>query len=275
MAIENRVKPSARMAEVITQQRKRILIGVVSVLVGIGVVTGAWFGYQHFKPDPNRDLSTDTVAVRTMLSSKTSYEGTWVRESSGLFEVYLPGEKLDTSKEYESMAVVANRYAERKDNLIDAYGVYVSDEQVDIAVDEDPFFILDTVRDSVLGDISKACACGNPSGAYDIEYLQLDDGRIAMKLTGDVQMTAMLKSSPEDEEPKQENVIYPMIAYVTIEKGTPVAVWCTYDSFDKTASDTSATKLLEVANTVWNTKPTEQEVASLENVEIDADALEG
>ena len=156
------------------------------------------------------------------------------------------------------MAVVANRYKEYKDTLIDAYGVYVADQTVDIKVDDDPFFIMDTVRESILNDIAKAASCGNPSGAYDIEFLQLEDGRMAMKLTGDVQMTGMIKTSP-DAEATQENVIYPMQAYIIIEKGTPIAVWCTYDSFDKTAADTAFTKLLEAANTLWNTKPTEQE----------------
>lgn len=268
MAIENRVKPSSRMAQTIQERRNLILI-VLAVIVGIAAVGfGGYKVWQIVKPDPNKNLPTDVVAVRTMLSSKTNYDGTWVADKDGLFEVYLPGEKLDKNRDYESMAVVANRYAEYKDTLIDAYGVFKAKQDVDIKIDADPFFIMDTVREPILGDIAKACGGTAPSGAYDIEYVTLEDGRMAMKLKGDVQMVAMVKTSP-DAEAEQDTIIYPMIAYVTIEGNTPVATWCAYDSFDQTAADSAEEKLLQVANTVWRTKVSD---SSIVTDEIDEDA---
>lgn len=237
----------------------------VAVLVCMSLVIVGLAGYLVWdKVIYNKGASADVVATRTMLSQKVSYDGSWVTEAEGLFEVYIPG-TLDTSKEWKSMAVTSVHDTEYDNSLKRAFGVVYSDEKLDISsVSLDPMLVLSSVSDQITNDIAGVCLGGRPSVAYDVEVVTLANGEEAVKISGDMELTFMMQKSKTDTETYEEQLNYPVIAYITLQKGYPVGVWCTYDQFDYWCSEEVPTQLEEMVSTIWQTKFTGEDVEWVE-----------
>lgn len=259
MAIERRVKPSTRIKEALQAKWKPVLL----ILFGIVVLTGLIVGsiviskLHLFQPRVKTDLPTDVIATRTILTQRVSYEGIWVGEINDLFEVYLPGKELDTSKQYQSMAVTAERYEASGlsdsygNSIVAAYGVYTGSTPIDIAVSADPFYVWDAVSASVIDDMAMVCTMANPSGAYDMEILFSDSGEQMLRVSGNVQMSALVQVGTDVQVQTFE---HPIIVYVVLKDSYPVCVWCIYDFVDTSLSETIPPQMEEVMSTLWQSK---------------------
>ena len=234
------------------ERRKEIYTGVLICLVIMVVALSGYLVYDKMFREP--DVGADVLATRTMLAEKTSYTGSWITENEGLFEVYLPG-ALDTTKEWDSLAV-STEYDVDYDNAVKrAFGVVYSDTKMDIEkVSDDPMAVLDAVADKITADIAAASRGGRPSIAYDVEVVTLKNDVEAVKISGDMDITLIMQKSKDDTETYQDTMTYPVLAYVTLQKGYPVGVWTTYDPFDYFTSEECPTQLEEMATTIWQTK---------------------
>lgn len=262
MSVQKRVKPSTRMKAAIKAKRRQVYAGVLACMMVVIVCLSGYLIYDKMIA-PN-GVSADILATRTMLSKKTSYNGSWITQADGLFEVYLPG-TVDTSKEWQSLAVSAVHNNDYDNAIQRAFGVVYSPEKLDITTpSEDPMIILDSVSSMITNDVAAVCLGGRPSVAYDVEVVTMQDGTEAVKISGDIEVTLIMQKSKTDTETYEEQMVYPVIAYVTLQKGYPVGAWCVYDPFDYFASEEVPAQLEEMVSTIWQTKFTGEDVEWVE-----------
>lgn len=251
MSVERRVKPSERMKNEMASKRKPLYIALAMLLV-VAAFIAVWFAGRNVGRGQKEPL--DITATRTMLTAKVSYDGTWVAEPDGLFEVYLPGDMIANAEDYNSLGVSVDYTDESSGQVASGFGVVVTQQEFDIKIGDDPFFVLDRISKQVVNDIAKAWRAGNASGAYDVELLTLDDGREAMRLSGDVIMTRLIQNGANPDDITQEQVQCPLLAYITLEKGRPVALWSTWDDMDDYLREETAQKMEEMVSTFWQTR---------------------
>lgn len=251
MSIEHRVKPSARVKAALRRRRTFLVVLAASIIVAIAAGIGI---YTLIKSQERQgSLDMNEAALRTLLASRTNYQGNWVREEQGLFEVYLPGE-VQHSDDFSSMGFTIERDAEYDNSCTRAYGVLKGDTRYEAGLEEEDQSILSDVMPGVVEDAGRAHAGRNISGAYDMEIITLTDGRSAIKCIGTLQFTQLLQEPGEDGKVYQETVEQPIEAYITLEKGYPVVVWATYNRDNYMASQEVPKTLLQVANTLWQTE---------------------
>lgn len=262
MSKDKKVKPATKTIE---ENRARRMKVCVVALVCLSVLTVSLTVYLLWDKIYRKGPSDMNIsATRTMLSQRVSYDGTWVSQEEGLFEVYIPGE-LDTSKEWQSLAVTSSYDTEYDNSLKRAFGVVYSDEKLDItSVNTDPMMVLEAVSSKITNDIATVSRGGRPSVAYDVETVVLNSGIEAIRITGDMELTFIMQKSKTDTETYEEQLTYPVIAYITLQKGYPVGVWCTYDAFDYWCSEEVPVQLEEMLSSLWNTKFTGEDVEWVE-----------
>lgn len=251
MSIEHRVKPSARVKAALQRRRKFIVIVLVAIvcasLLGVGV-------YNAIKVRGRQSsLDMNASALRTLLASRTNYNGNWVREDEGLFEVYLPGE-VQQSEDFVSLGFTIERDTEYDNSCVRAYGVLKGTTRYEATIEEEDHNILSEVMPDIVEDAGKAHAGRNISGAYDMELVSLNDGRTAIKCVGTLQFTQLLQEPGEGGKVYQETVEQPLEVYITLEKGYPVAIWATYNRDNYIATQEVPQTLFEVVNTLWQTE---------------------
>lgn len=262
MSVQKRVKPSTRMKAAIKAKRRQVYAGVLACMMLVIICLSGYLMYD--KMIAPKGVAADVLATRTMLSKKTSYDGSWITQADGLFEVYLPG-TVDTSKEWQSLAVSAVHNTDYDNSIQRAFGVVYSSEKLDIeSPADDPMVILDAVSSMITNDITAVCLGGRPSVAYDVEVVTMKDGTEAVKISGDIEVTHIMQKSKTDTETYEEQMQYPVLAYVTLQKGYPVGAWCTYDQFDYFASEEVPVQLEEMVSTIWQTKFTGEDVEWVE-----------
>lgn len=142
MSIEHRVKPSARVKAALQRRRKFIAIVLVAIvcasLLGVGV-------YNAIKARGRQSsLDMNASALRTLLASRTNYNGNWVREDEGLFEVYLPGE-VQQSEDFVSVGFTIERDMEYDNSCVRAYGVLKGTTRYEATIEEEDHNIISEV----------------------------------------------------------------------------------------------------------------------------------
>lgn len=248
MAVERRVKPSTRMMAAIRRKRMIILGVIATTLVVAGVIFGVLYSIRA--QERAKTMDTNAAALRALLSSRTNYEGNWMAGPDGLFEIYLPGEVI-TDSNFNSAGYSAEINTEYDNSCTKAFGVVIGKERFDVQLGDDSATILSSIMQDVVSDVARVHKGRNASGAYDVESLTMTDGRAAIRVEGNVTFTQLLQDPGGNEEPYQEENQQPMMAYITLEKGFPVAIWCTYNRDNYIISQEVPEQLLEVANTLW------------------------
>ena len=140
MSVERRVKPSERMRNEMASKRKPLYIALAMLLV-VAAFIAVWFAGRNVGRGQKEPL--DITATRTMLTAKVSYDGTWVAEPDGLFEVYLPGNMIANAEDYNSLGVSVDYTDESSGQVASGFGVVVTQQEFDIKIEDDPFFVLD------------------------------------------------------------------------------------------------------------------------------------
>lgn len=250
MAVQNKIENGVgvKLKKVLSD---RLVTGCLCLLVGLCV---GWVAKGMFLDNSETKIDAENIRInRTMLASKTDYDGIWAGDKDNLFEVYLPGEELD-DRNYNSEAVTAFRSDADGGLVMKAFGVYRSKVKLDIEIEDDAYGIIDLVMDYVVQDVGNVCMAGNPVGSYDVDFIELDDGRTAMFVQGEVSMTQVFQEQKGDRESYEEENVYKLIVYVTLEKGYPVAIWTCYDRFDYFAGEEAPRQIEEIVYTLWQTK---------------------
>lgn len=249
MAVERRVKPSAKLKAELSRKRKPILIAIGSILVLALIVVGAVtvFSHDFFKSpggkDDGKNKVDDMEAVRAMLATTVSYSGHWVDVGLGNLAVYLPGDVQKDTEELNSKVIYTNEGGST------AFGILVGDVQLP-TLDGDPAkdanAILDTLFRKLTDDVGVTLYGAKYSGSYDVTSYTLGDRYPGLWVSGDLQTVMGLQGDGEAEV-SQVTYNFPFNAVVTMREDYPVIVWGVADPDDGSASANLSTWMKECA----------------------------
>lgn len=249
MSVEKRVKPSAQMVESAKSQRKPILTILIATIC---IVTVAFVVYTlYMRSVREKQQSLEFTATRMMLSSKATYDGSWIEEEHGIFEVYFPSAEPDTTRDYHSIAVSVERDIEYDNATSRAFGVLVGADTFGFNIEDDPMTVLQSVQKQLTSDVVDAYWGYGGSGAYDIDLVDFANGQKAVKVSGDIIMYNLLRKNEESDEIEQEENKQPVLAYITLQRQYPVVIWATWDPQNYLAANEVPTQLTECLATLW------------------------
>lgn len=257
MSVERRVKPPRKVKNktrsasniIVTNWKKVVAVVLVVVLLISTFAIVAPLIPKRSKTPKKTTAEEDAIVTRNIIATRTSYEGEWVEEPDGLFQVYLPGDNVE-EKGYNSVAFSYDRETDYDNTCLRAYGVIVGEEEFDIAVVDDPATIFGTVKDKLGEDIAKVCYGKYPSAAYDMEFVTMKDGRDAIRISGDITMSVLYKENKDSSATYQDVLTRNLQAYLTLERGIPVLVWACWNPFDYFVDKDTPGLLEEMANTL-------------------------
>lgn len=251
MAIERRVKPSARTLEELRRKRKPILIGsgilAVVVLMGFAVfsLVGRFIDVNKDRQTPNGSEITSSIdSERAVAEARASYSGNWIDTSSFGVSVYLPGDV-----KVESDTLASNVVYTDNGNLV-SYGVLVSDVQFPTLENDptaDPTPILSLFINDLVSDAGIAMHSAKFSGAYDVSSYQLPDGTNVLWVTGDLQTRMSVQE--ENSETSTDSVMdFPLCGYIAMRDDTPIFVWGVANPLDASAKQRLSSQIKDCAD---------------------------
>lgn len=234
MAVERRVKPSAKVKAEMSKKRKPLLLAgaLVLVLVVAGVVAvvyGAQIRSLFGAKNPDNEPINKEEAMRAVLASSVSYDGRWYIDPNKRFQVYLPGTVESSIEDLNSVTVNAC------EGDTGAFGVTVGTEQFPSLAgqaDKDSHTVLESVLPSALSDIGAALYGTKFSGSYDISSITLTDGSKALWLSGELQTVLGLQHEGSSTV-TEVTMTFPLYGFVTLKEDTPIFVWGAVDPDDK------------------------------------------
>lgn len=248
MAVERRVKPSAKMKAGVSKWWKSIVLAVVLIVLAVGAIlivpdTLERLGGKDPSKNPDNPAKIKE-AIRAMLATTVSYDGTWIEDPQGRFQVYMPGvtERTDDNKVCD--------YLYTNEAGMAAFGIYIGREQyptMDGNPQVDPNAILQSVVSKVLPDVGLVMYDAKFSGSYDVSNITLGDGTPGLFVTGELQTVLGLQG---DSEADVNHVTYnfPLYGFAMLREDWPVFVWGACDPDDATIASQLDTYMKECAS---------------------------
>lgn len=244
MAVERRVKPSARAKQMMAEKRKIIIIALAAVLVIALVITFAVTilpSIVYNEPMPwekdtpssqgsgsgGKTAVENPDAIKAMLEQTVSYTGTWNENTEVGYQVYVPGTEYFEYKDQVSDLLYKNEAGTA------IFGVVHGSELTSLGDDAtlDPQAVLEATVNRITPDISEGLYGASFSPSYDVSNTLLGDKTPAILITGD--LTTKLGLQPEGGGTVTEATYnYPLCGVAFVRNNIPVMVWGVVDSDD-------------------------------------------
>ena len=267
MAIERRVKPSARAREQLAQRRRPLIIVGIALFLVVCIGGIGFFVFQQLnKPDtpaPNpldnmsdyedqtgTGLGPSVSAEKALLAGGTDYKGNWAEDAGGRYSIYLPGTEVQDLEGYTSKFVTKN------EGDTAAYGVMVGTEAFPTLNNDptgDTSAVLSAFVKDIAVDISKAMYDASFSGAYDMSSYDLADGSKAIWIGGDMQSRLSFKNENGVESPP-EDLFFPICGFIAMRDDTPIFVWGVANPKDNATCTRLASDMQQCAEVFASTK---------------------
>lgn len=244
MAVERRVKPSARARQALAEKKKVILIAVLALVAVVAVIVFAvtilpsiiynepmpWETGEHNDPGPaqsDRVPVENPDAIKAMLEQTVSYYGTWI-ENPGLgFQVYLPGTELFEHNGQTSNVMYKNSGGTAVYGIIEGNELPTLND--DATVDANAVMEATVMR--ITNDVSQALYGAQFSASYDVSTTQLGDRTPAIVVTGDLQTVIGLQDENTGNVEKA-TYNFPLCGIGFVRNNIPVMIWGVVDSDD-------------------------------------------
>ena len=267
MAVERRVKPSVRIKAAAAKRIKIILL-IFAVVIALSVVALIvlklnGIGDEHVGTKHPNNPEQTKEAIRAMLATAVSYDGTWIEDEQGRFQVYLPGvtERTDGNK--------ISDYLYTNEAGMAAFGVYIGREQyptMDGNPQADPNAILQSVVSKVLPDVGLVMYDAKFSGSYDVSNITLGDGTPGLFVTGELQTVLGLQGEGEADV-NHVTYNFPLYGFAMLREDWPVFIWGACDPDDSAIATQLETYMKECASIVSGVTNVSKTVSAEDYVE--------